>query len=315
MFEIGVEKPVLYGIVMLAGAAGALALGGCRSQRAGIGRGRIAVITALLPFCAALLSHFLYTLVDMENTLYDHSIGYALAFWEKGYMFTGGILGAALCLMVLSGKDRWVLMESYAAGGALMLMAARVAEGFLGQGYGEYYEGISPLCRFPFMVYDPYYEAWAWALFMLEALVALCLFLWLLKRKAAFPGDSALVLLGLYGSTQILLESLRRDEFLRWGFVRVEQVACAVLVLLVVCSYARRAAKNTDQRRPLLLCFALYVGMIILCVLLEFAMEGRIPFLVLLDVGGCYAAMAGACALLCACVLWMRSLACSAKAA
>ena len=47
---------------------------------------------------------------------------------------------------------------------------ARLAEGCMGQGYGEYWYGEEGfLTRLPFMTYDPYYECWGWALFMAGA--------------------------------------------------------------------------------------------------------------------------------------------------
>lgn len=312
MFAIGVENRLLCAIALLAGAAPALALGWLRCGRAGVSWRKRALATALLPPFAAFFSHLLYCLVDVEYTIYSYSIGYLFAFWEKGYMFYGGMLGAMLALLAVGGADRLTMLEQYAPSAAWMIAAARVAEGFLGQGYGEYWYGGPFLRRFPFMVYDPYYEEWAWALFMLEALVALALFWLLLKRKATWQGDGALMLLGLYASAQIVLESLRRDEFLRWGFVRVEEVASAAVVLAVLVCYCLRARGGKALWKAA--CFGLYALMAVLCVLLEFATEGRIPFLAFLDVDACYMAMAGACALMGGCVLWMRRL-CGAKPA
>lgn len=162
------------------------------------------------------------------------------------------------------------------------------------------------------MAFDPYYEDWAWALFVLEALVALGLFVMLLKRKQTWPGDGALLLTGLYASAQIVLESLRRDEFLRWGFVRVEEVASAVVVLAVLVCYCVRAGRGRTLAKAA--CFGVFALMVVFCLLLEFATEGRIPFLEFLDVNACYIAMAGACLLMGGCVLWMRRI-CGAKPA
>ena len=310
MFAIGQENLPLFGMTMLAGSALALGLGGYRCARARIARTRIWLATALVPLLAVFLSHLLYCLVDVEYTLYTYSFGYLFAFWEHGYMVYGGILGAALALVLVGGKDRLKMLEQYAPSGALMLVFARVGEGFLGQGYGEYWYDESTMCRFPFMVFDAEYEAWAWALFMLEALVALVLFVALLTKKKIWQGDGALMLIGLYASAQIVLESLRRDEFLRWGFVRVEELLSAVVVLGVLICYCVKADKGKRLQKAL--CFGACVLMIVLCLLLEFATEGRIPFLEFLDVDGCYIAMACACAVLGACVLWMRHL-CNAQ--
>ncbi len=306
MFAIGQENLLGYAVAMLGGSAFALGLGWRRCAKAQIKKRKIILATVLLPLFVAFFSHLLYCLVDVEYTIYSYSFGYLFAFWEKGSMLYGGMLGAVLGLLVIGGKDSLKMLEQYAPSGALMIAVARIGEGFLGQGYAEYWIGESAFRRFPFMVYDPYYEEWGWALFMLEALIALCLFIFLLKKKVTWQGDGALLLIGLYASAQIVLESLRRDEYLRWGFVRVEEVASAVLVLIVLLCYCLKAVKGKGISKAL--CFGLYAAMTVFCLLLEFAMEGRVPFLTFLDVNACYAAMAGACALLSASVLWMRHL-------
>lgn len=312
MFAIGVENHLLCGLALLVGAVGALGLGWRRCLGAGVAWRKIALATVLLPLFTAFFSHLLYCLVDVEYILYSYSAGYLFAFWEKGYMFYGGMLGAVLALFAAGGREGPKLMEQYAPGAAWMIAAARVAEGFLGQGYGEYAGGESFFCRFPFMAYDPYYEDWAWALFVLEALVALALFVMLLKRKQTWQGDGVLLLLGLYASAQVVLESLRRDEFLRWGFVRVEEVASAVVVLAVLVCYCVRAGRGRTLAKAA--CFSVFALMVVFCLLLEFATEGRIPFLAFLDVNACYIAMAGACVLMGGCVLWMRRI-CGGKPA
>jgi phosphatidylglycerol---prolipoprotein diacylglyceryl transferase len=304
MFAIGLENQLYYGITLLTGSLLALGIGWHRCVKAKIATRKIVLATVLLPVFVAFFSHLLYCLVDLEYTIYSYSFGYLFAFWENGYMLYGGMLGAVLALLMIGGKDTLKLLEQVAPSGALMIAVARIGEGFLGQGYGEYWTGESVFRRFPFMVYDPYYEEWGWALFILEALIALILFIYLLQIKMTWQGDGALLLFGLYASAQIVLESLRRDEYLRWGFVRVEEVASAVLVLVVLVCYCWKAGKGKGLSKAL--CFSLYIVMTVFCLLLEFATEGRIPFLTFMDVDACYAAMAVACVLLGASVLWMR---------
>lgn len=310
MLEIGTENTLGCVMVLLASGALAIALGLYRCARAGLPAGRTLAAMALAAVLAPFVSHLLYCLTDIESAIYEHSTGYLFAFWERGYMLYGGMLGAFAALALAGGSRRAELIEGLTPGAALMIAAVRIAEGFMGQGYAEYYMDESPFRRFPFMVYDPLNEEWAWALFMLEALVALALFVYLLARRKTWSGDGALLLAGLYAGAQIVLESLRRDEFLRWGFVRVEQVISAVLVLAVLVVYCVKS--DAGRRLAKALCFTVYAAMITLCLLLEFATEGRIPFLAFLSVDGCYASMAGACAVLCLCVLYMRGI-CSAR--
>ena len=311
MFAIGVENQLFCGAALLVGAGCALGLGWYRCAGTGVSRRKTALATVLLPLFTAFFSHLLYCLADVEYIIYSYSVGYLFAFWEKGYMLYGGLLGAFLALLAVGGGERRTLLEQYAPSAACMIAAVRIAEGFWGQGYGEYWIGESYFCRFPFMVYDPYYEEWAWALFMLEALVALALFVMLLKRKPTWQGDGALLLMGLYASAQIVLESLRRDEFLRWGFVRVEEVTSAAVVLAVLVCYCLRAGRGKALAKAA--CFGAYALMVVFCLLLEFATEGRVAFLEFLSVDACYIAMAGACAVMGGCVLWMRR--CGAKPA
>ena len=306
MFAICQENLLGYAITMIVGSAAALGLGWYRSAKAGIKQSRIILATLLLPLFTAFFSHLFYCLVDLEYTIYSYSVGYLFAFWERGGMVYGGMLGAALALWAAGGKDGLKMLEHYAPSGAWMIAAARIAEGFMGQGYGEYYADAPFFCRFPFMVYDASYEEWGWALFVLEALIALVLMIVVLKKKTHGHGDSVLLLLGLYASAQIVLESLRRDEFLRWGFVRVEEVLSAVVILFVLVCYCAQSTRG--KRAAKFACFSLYALMISACLLLEFATEGRIPFLTFLSVGGCYLAMTCACMALAGSVLWMRHL-------
>ncbi|MBP3650870.1 MAG: prolipoprotein diacylglyceryl transferase [Clostridia bacterium] len=307
MFEIGLINLPGVWTALAAGAGLALLLGVFRSRKAGIGGGKIFAATLLLPLGVAFFAHLMHCLMDAAYVVESHSLGFLFAFWKPGYMFYGGILGAALVLLVLGGKQRLKLLEAYAPSAALMLAASRIAEGFAGQGYGEYwFEEEMFFCRFPFMTYDAYYEGWAWALFMAEALVAVILLVVLLARKKTWDGDGALLLLGLYAAAQIVLESLRRDEFLRWGFVRIEEVFSGVAVLLVLICYCLKAGKGRIGSK--ISCFVVFLLMAVLCLLLEFATEGRISFLLFLEVYQCYLVMAAACCVIAGCVLWMRHL-------
>lgn len=306
MFAIFQETPLRCTAVLLICGMFALLLGAYRCRKADIGMHKIMLATVLVPFMALFFSHFLYCLVDIESALYGHSIGYLFAFWEQGGMLYGGIIGAGLALWAVGGRGAGVLFEAYAPSGAWMIAAIRICEGLMGQGYGEYAMEETLFCRFPFMVFDPYYETWAWAVFLLEAAVALVLFLCVLFQKSDWPGDGALWMIGLYASVQIVLESLRRDEYLRWGFVRIEELFSAVAILAVLLCYARRTRGR--HKRSKAHCFVVFACMTALCILLEFAVEGKITFLQFLDVGGCYAVMAAACLMMGVCVLWMRRL-------
>lgn len=297
-FEIGVPNALGIGLMLAIGTVLALLLGWVRGRKAGISAKKLGMVSVLVPLLAAAGSHLGYCLVSIPS-VFDS--------WQFGQLFYGGLLGALLALCIAGGSDRAKLMETHAPSMAVLVAFARLAEGYAGQGYGEYwYEESTFFCRFPFMTYDPYYESWGWALFVAEAAVAVIVLILLLKKKTLFKGDGMLLFFGLYASAQVVLESLRRDEFLRWGFVRVEELLSAVTILIVLILYWIRSGRAKTVQK--ILCMALFVSMAVFCILLEFATEGRIPFLVFLDVWHCYALMAVSCAVNAACVLWMRRL-------
>lgn len=283
---------------MCIGAALACLLGVLRGGRAR--RRQTVLFAALCLPMAVFFAHLFYCVMRLEYVVGELSPWYCLAFWENGHMLYGGMAGCGLAAWLLTrkgGLKAGALMDVFAPSGALMIAFIRIAEGLAGQGYGEYLMEDQTFAFFPFAVYDGYYEAWAWSLFLLEALWALFLCLYLLTgRRRGEAGTETLTFLGLYGAAQILFESLRRDDFLRWGFVRCSQVLSAVLVFAVLLVFCLRAGKGGAFKKWL--CWLGYAACILLCLLLEFATEDRIPFLSFLSVEGCYAVMACACGVL-----------------
>lgn len=240
----------------------------------------------LAPIFALLLSHFCYSLVNIESLVYDGEVYKLFTFWQKGYMIYGGIIGIVICAYLLYGKKAPLYLDFFAAPMMLFIAIFRIAEGFLGQGYGEYWEGdTSIFTRFPFMIYDADYELWAWAIFMLEALVAIAIFIIIIKTKPYFKGDRFTLALSLYAAAQIILESLRRDEFLRFGFVRIEQVLSAVVLLFALIIYK----SNKKELRFNLFLYAIFIAS---AILMEFAMEGRVELLLFLSENACYIVLA-----------------------
>jgi prolipoprotein diacylglyceryltransferase len=118
---------------------------------------------------------------------------------------------------------------------------------------------------------------WSWAIFMLEGLAALAIAFILMKKKFATRGDRAKLFLILYCSSQILLESLRRDQFLRWLFVRVSQLT-AVLVLggMMFWALYRWMKAPVDRRMPkkqLIINWVVFLLGVGICIAMEFAVD------------------------------------------
>ena len=186
--------------------------------------------------------------------------------WEGGYTLYGALLGGALGAL-LFGKlynVKWLdALDALTPGACAVIIFGRVGEFFTGEGIGRGAEVAWTHC-FPFSVctyhdeFDAAFDEWCYIVWFWEALAALILLILLLKNeKKALPGHQTAVFLTVLGATQILLEQMRRDNYLRIiVFVRFNQLAAlatliAVLVVLLV--------KNKPGRAKVFWCLATLV--------------------------------------------------------
>ena len=194
------------------------------------------------------------------------------------FSFIGGCLGMVLG-MVISARLHKIqparLLSLFAPAGALMAAGARAAECFLDmQGAGTYVENEA-FARLPFAISNEWGE-WFLAVFLLEALLALIAAVVFAVRKK----EDAIVSLRFERVVyylcvpQIFCESLRALG-MRWGFVRIEQVLCGVIIegLLIYGCLQYTGAKGFWKRFwP---CFAA-LGCVVVIVGVEFGLD-KVP--------------------------------------
>ena len=225
-------------------------------------------IILAIPLCL-LLARLIYVVIRLDFFM-ERGDGMALRLWQGGYTLWGAIPGfllAGILTANLTGLKVARILDILAPAGLLMLALGRFCEGLSGQGFGE--ESSPGLSFFPFAVVNEYGE-WRWAIFMLEGMAALLFMLILLKEKNLSPGGILRHALTLLCASQILFESLREDEFLRWGFVRLGQLLPAIILLLLLVT----APKIKEGRRmPLPLAGAMFMLLILLITALEFALD------------------------------------------
>ena len=178
-----------------------------------------------------------------------------------------GVLAAAALLGRITRRG-W-LSTLGAAMPALLLAAAlgRFAECLTTEGIGDYVD--NPFWQFfPFAVPDVYGDL-RFPVFVWEGLTALviCAVAWRCLRR---PQDAALTGMLLFALTQVFWESLRRDGFLRFGFVRVNQLWCAVMLAAVTALWLLRARPSRAVVAGSALGLAAGIGAL---VALEFAFD------------------------------------------
>ena len=206
-----------------------------------------------LMLCAApaalLCARLSYCLIRFSFYFMEMGPVSVLRYWEGGGLLWGaaaGALGAAALLARRRGASVAMTLDELAAPGLLAIAIARLGEWPTGEGVGAWIENEA-LMRLPFAVMNAY-EEWQLAVFLFEAAAALLLLIPVLKKRAG-SGERILTALLLFASCQVMLESLRMDSCLKIGFVRVAQVASAVVILAVTAIRAARRGKKALVRR------------------------------------------------------------------
>ena len=268
----------------------------------------LAVLGARLGYCLFRLPWFL-----------SKGFGFFFRFTEGGYVFPGALGGLLLAGWItarLTSQKTASVWDSMAAPGALALALARMAEGLVGQGYGwpveewfsvdafdpEEYSGMSlfhledadAFERFPFAVQDSFYGEWHWAVFVLEALLCVLILVLVLRTRANRPGSVALKGTAMLCALTVLGESMRQDEVMRWGVIRVSQVLGAVglaTVLLLVCL----RLPSPRPRKRMILSWVSLLAAAGLVMAMEFALEKKIVFLEFIPMDVCYLIMSLGC--------------------
>ncbi len=224
---------------------------------------------------AVLGARTLYCLTMYEAISMDFGLAFIPRLWEGGYTLFGGVLGSLLGVTLYAHttkKPLAQLLDILAPGAALFMMIVRLAEAFTTQGLGLYMEDEA-LQRFPFAVQDAY-GYWAMPVFLYEAFAALLIALiCILLLSRAQPGTTAVTFVTLLCLTQILLDSWRQDEYIRFGFVHLNQVAAVIVLLFILLrSVVRRVRAGSPPTWQIVRCvlFALIAGMLIW---VEFALD------------------------------------------
>lgn len=230
---------------------------------------RLAVAVIPLALTGSRLLFGLTSLVmgDLTNPL---QILYA---WDGGASMSGAFAGIVLSAFLIEKHCRvphGVLMDSLAAGMPLALVVARLAECGTGMGMGrqvdtEWLQWLGASTDECHPVF--YYEA-LWAV-----VIGIVLMLYLRRKRR--PGDVLLTFMTLYGSAQMLLESLRDDYHMVIYYIRINQIIGLLMVLIPFILWMVRLARRGAKRIDIILPCAVMIAAIVLCIYQEFQVDSN----------------------------------------
>lgn len=284
--------PAPYGIALAGSAAVAAALAGfLLAGMPGVRKPHTAFLMVLIVLGALIFARLVWCLVRLEEISAQLGPDFILRLNAGGYSVAGAVLGgtAGALLYVRMRKPSGglkALSDRLLPSCLLVLGVCRMAEYFTHeQGLGDYLMD-ERFCFFPLGIDC----GWDWRIpvFFWEGLLALGLFVFSLVRILRGKPLSSVKALTLISAGQILLESLREDDSLRFGFVRFNQLCCAGALLL--CLWL-----SMKKRRPVP--FLLMLLGLALCTGVEFALD-KTGISNLLLYGVMTLALAGCCILI-----------------
>ena len=224
------------------------------------------------PLCAVLGFLFakLFYIVTMEtsNIWYWGEWGPSLSLEPARFCFVGGAVGAWLGVWLAAKITGYApagkLLDRFALPGSLLIAGLRMAEIELGSlGTGRFIEVPANAAYLILAVYNRYGEPHV-AVFVWEAVAAAVVGLLSLRDETGLPGQRFKTAAFRLCVCQVLLENMR-SRALMWGFVRVEQLLCAVILMILLLLACARDTKKQGAVRflpalYLFLCIAAIVG-------------------------------------------------------
>jgi len=186
----------------------------------------------------------------------------------KTFSFVGGAagvcLGVLLSAKIMKKRPAGNVMDTFVLPGALLIAGLRLAEVELGAlGTGRFIEIPESSAYLILAVFNKYGEPHV-AVFVWEAVAAIVIGLLSLLRTEARPGERFRTAVFRLCICQILLENMRSQN-MKWGFVCVEQVLCAVIVMILTVMACLRIPVRRGWRKfipagIMFLCFGAIVA-------------------------------------------------------
>lgn len=236
------------------------------------------VLTGLTGGVGALLgARLLYVATRFSYIMTDLGGGNFLwQFWQGGYTLYGGLLGgmAAIALYAhFSHQKVLSLLDAATPGALLALCGLRLSEAFSGQGTSKLMEDIG-LFFLPFQQMGEYDDAvlCVWAYEALMALIALITVL-VMNRRAQPQGrvlETGLILVSI---AQVLLDSWRADELIRFGFVRLNMLMAAAVLAVILVTRLIRILRSGGSRGRCIARGAVFLLGAGVCIAIEFALD------------------------------------------
>ncbi|MBQ7848383.1 MAG: prolipoprotein diacylglyceryl transferase [Clostridia bacterium] len=267
-----------YSVYIAVGALLALGLtavmaklrGRCPAEGVALGltSGAFALVCSHLLFCAV---RWGYIINDLGGTA-----AFLVTLWEGGYTMYGAILGGLLGAFVFAMIRRQPVMPCFdmIVPGMLILVAAgRFAEQFTLQGMASY-RAAEALSMLPFASVgewgDPMLKVYAYEVIVAFAAFGFCMWPLCTKAPAGRAAENGLIVLSTW---QIMMESWRGDELIKFGFVCLNMLMAAAVLVAILVPRIVRTVKAQGWKPWTIARIVLFLAAIGVVIAIEFALD------------------------------------------
>lgn len=278
LWKIGCFSVTGYNLCFLAGLLMSIALVLFLGRKTP-GIGKTASFTLAVLAGGMIGGRIVYVLMRLPLILSNpdyYGVSFILHPWEGGYTLYGAVLGGAIAGLIygkVTKQKTGDFFDILSPAAALTLCSLRIGEFFTSQGMGHMVEEES-LQHFPFAVMNVWGD-WCQPVFIYEAAAALAVMAVLLIYRAKGKGNCRLweIFLVLLSASQILFESFREDEIIRFGFVRFTQLAAISTVGIVLGVRIWKSVKCRGFRPSHAVRIAVFAAVVLVCIAIEFALD------------------------------------------
>lgn len=230
----------------------------------GLRRGTRGLLYFLCLPLGVVLARVFYVLTSPFGRLGD-----VVSFMPYEYAMSGAVLGAiagSLLCALLTHQNAGYVLDALVPTALVAAALARCAEMFADFGWGAAVEG--KWARFPFAVPDMF-DQWRLSVFFLSAVLILLALVVAKAWRKRLPGELFSIALCWFAMGQIFCETMRAESICQ-GFVRVQQIAFAVMALGLLVGWQ---VKNRLPFAHLRNCLIVFVLSIAIVVFAEYAMD------------------------------------------
>ena len=285
-YAFGLKIP-LYGLTIAVATTCLLLLASLFAEREKLKKGTVTLFATIAIPTSLLFARLLFVICNMD--LYTKSYGnpwLALRFFDGGYAMTGVFVGVVLsaCITAKIVKvNMAMLMDLLVIPLSIWLAIVRFAERFTALGVGKVVNEGFMTQYFPWLFKVEQMgisTEYRLLVYGYEATIALLLAIGLYigyravkNKKERLNGQLFMQFFVWYGSSQVLMESMRDDGHMLLIFLRVGQL-CAMLMPMIMLIKCLKYG-TVWQRITSIVLFSLALIMV---VVLEFSLDGRLSF-------------------------------------